>query len=429
MPMRMSRRKSGFKHALSDLKTGCKSKMLIRRYGKALGLVILVVLLTGVLGTFPQQYANAQGGNLLRNGSFEQGFVAQPGCGTIGAGWHCFTNDGETNYGFFDDAKPATAADGQHSQLIELSTVDQGFANHDRFAGIYQTVPVDCPAVYQISLRGMIRTSTLNDSFRDPWRYRVQIGWTFGSGPTWQSVTNWTDVGWDTYGYQLATTPLNSYQAKLITQAPYITIFVRVWKKWGEIGETLDVNLDSISLIRSNNTGPILPTLGPTPIPTAPPLKLIGGTPVAELPTPPITGGNFRYNIGVDPITGWPRLFGEHVAFSYPSSWQPTLTVISPTLETYQLGIGYVQAEQSIGFGSVGFQDIPRPDAVIVNKITIGGKEGVKVLRQDPSRVMHEYCTSGLNNQGSFCIRVALAVDSPMLALQLDRLVESIVFY
>lgn len=403
--------------------------MLTRGYGKAIGLIILVVLLIGVLSTFSQQHASAQGGNLLRNGSFEQGFVEQAGCGVIGVGWHCFTNDGETNYGFFDDPLAATAADGQHSQLIELSTVEQGFANPDRFAGIYQTVSVDCPAVYQINLRGMIRTSTKNDSFRDPWRYRVQIGWTFGSTTAWQAVTNWTDVGWDTYGYQLAPTSLNSYQAKLITQAPYITIFVRVWKKWGEIGETLAVNLDSISLTRSNNSGAILPTLAPTPIPTAPPLKLIGGTPVAELPTPAITGGNFRYNIGVDPITGWPRLFGEHVAFSYPSSWQPTRTVISPTLETYQLGIGYVQAEQSIGFASVGFQDIPRPDTAIVNKITIGGKEGVKILRQGPNYVIHEYCTSGLDNQGSFCVRVYLAIDSPMLALQLDRLVASIAFY
>jgi hypothetical protein len=390
------------------------------------------LLLAVALLSFIPRNVNAEGkGNLLRNGTFEQGFVQQAGCGTVGVGWHCFTNDGETNYGFFDDTDPAIAADGLHSQRIELSTVDQGFANHDRFAGLYQTVSVDCLAVYQISLRGMVRTSTKDDSFRDPWRYRIQIGWVFGSAPTWQAVTNWSDVGWDTYGYQLATTPVNSYQAKLIAQDPYITIFVRVWKKWGEIGEKLEVNLDSISLTPSSNAGPILPTLGPTPIPTVPALKLIGGTPVADLPTPPITAGNFRYTIGVDPITGWPRLFGDHVAFSYPSSWQPTRTVISPTatLETYQLGIGYLQAEQSIGFSNIGFQDIPRPDLVIVTKITIGGKEGVKVLRQDPTHVIHEYCTSGLNNQGSFCVRVSLAVDSPMLALQLDRLVESIVFY
>ena len=33
----------------------------------------------------------------------------------------------------------------------------------------------------------------------DPWRYRVQVGWTSGPSANWQSVTNWKDVGWDTY--------------------------------------------------------------------------------------------------------------------------------------------------------------------------------------------------------------------------------------
>lgn len=405
-------------------------KMLLRKRYCLIGGFLLLAFM--ILFKPLQTSANTSGtGNLLRNGNFEQGFAAQAGCGDVGVGWGCFTNDGDTNYQFYADTSPATAADGRQSQLLEISTVDMGFANADRYTGLYQTIAVECPALYTVSLRGMIRTSFTNASFRDPWRYRVQIGWTFGRVADWQAVTNWTDVGWDTYGYELATTPLNSYQAKLLTQAPYMTFYVRVWKKWGEIGERLLVNLDSLELTPAAAGGPVLPTVAPTPIPTAPPLKLIGGTPVAEL-APALANSRVNHvRLGVDPTTGWPRLFGEHVAFSYPSSWQPTRILISPTAtsEVYLLGIGYVPGEQTLGFADIGFQDIQRPDLISVTKLTIGGKEGAKFFRQGPDYVIHEYCTSGLDYRGSFCVRIRLAFDSPMLARQLDRLVQSIVFY
>lgn len=390
------------------------------------------LFLIGLSSLFYLPLSRANGiSTILQNGNFEQEFVTQPGCGAVGRGWGCFANDGETNYGFYADTNPATVADGTHSQLIEINTVNLGTANADRYTGIYQTVAVDCPAVYAVSLRGMIRTSFADDRFRDPWRYRVQIGWTFGRVADWQAVTNWTDVGWDTYGFELATTPLNSYQAKLLTQAPYMTFYVRVWKKWGEIGERLLVNLDSIKLVRAAADGPLLPTVAPTPNPTAPPLKLIGGTPVAELAPAPTNTGFRHAFIGVDPTTGWPRLFGEHVAFSYPSSWQPTRTLITPTstAEVYLLGISSATVEQTLGFADIGFQDIQRPDLISVTKMMIGGKEGAKFFRQGGDYVIHEYCTSGLNFRGSFCLRVRLPFDSPMVTQQLDRLVESIVFY
>jgi hypothetical protein len=66
---------------------------------------------------------------------------------------------------------------------------------------------------------------------------------------------------------------------------------------------------------------------------------------------------------------------------------------------------------------------------VLTSKFNIGNKEGVKWLRQGPNYMIYEYCTSGLDNQGSFCVRVNVPAGNPMLELQLDRLVRSIEFY
>ena len=80
--------------------------------------------------------------DVLANGGFEQGFGSQAGCGMVGSGWQCFTNGGAANYGFYDDQWDRTVADGKHSQLIEINTKGIMVGDADRYAGIYQTVPV-----------------------------------------------------------------------------------------------------------------------------------------------------------------------------------------------------------------------------------------------------------------------------------------------
>jgi LysM repeat protein len=186
--------------------------------------------------------------NVLANGSFEQGFTSQPGCGMVGAGWWCFTNGGAANYGFYDDQWDPVVADGEHSQLIEVNTKGIMSGDADRYAGIYQTVRVVDWAEYTLNLRGMIRTTNLTG---DPWRYRVQVGWTAGYQASWGTVTNWTDVGWDTYYERTSPGSLQSFSTRLKAEDDYITIYIRVWKKWGVPEEEIDINLDAIAL-----TGP-----------------------------------------------------------------------------------------------------------------------------------------------------------------------------
>ena len=64
----------------------------------------------------------------------EHGFGSQPGCGMVGTGWHCFTNGGGANYGFYDDQWTPVVADGGHSQLIEINAKGIAAPEHDRYA-------------------------------------------------------------------------------------------------------------------------------------------------------------------------------------------------------------------------------------------------------------------------------------------------------
>jgi hypothetical protein len=184
--------------------------------------------------------------NVLYNGGFEQGFSSQPGCGAVGSGWQCFTNGGAANYGFYDDQWDRVVSEGKHSQLIEVNTKGIMLGDPDRYAGIYQTVPVVDWAEYTLSLKGIIRTTSLEG---DPWRYRVQVGWTFGPYPDWTKVTNWLDVGWDKYYPRTEPGAFSSFTSRFMAESSHVTVYIRVWKKWGVPEEELDVNFDAISLV------------------------------------------------------------------------------------------------------------------------------------------------------------------------------------
>jgi hypothetical protein len=413
----------------------------LRPHTRALTIFTALLLLVALFSLWPAtgqatDSAHKKGANnLLVNGGFEEGFLYYPECGHVGKGWQCFTNNGQIEYGFYDDQWAPVVDKGSHSQLIELDTKNWGVSDPDRYAGIYQTVRVEPGAAYQFAMRGMIRTTDNNSNHRDPYRYRVQFGWTFGPNPDWTAVQKWVDVGWNRYDDRLQPGRFNNFSAKILAQEELMTIYVRVWKKWGDVNEELNVNLDNLSLVGSSVDALVFPTLEPTALPpdAPPPLRLNGGTPVAELPTPSSVYGRRYVPVpGAPPGTeNWPHYYGDHIAFAYPRTWQPRRLELAgdAVFEIYRLGIPDQLQEQIMGFSNVPFGDLQRPDVILASRITIGGKEGVKWLRQGPNYIIHEYCTSGINNEGSFCLRVLLPTDSPMIELQLDRLIQTIVFY
>ena len=184
---------------------------------------------------------------LLLNGNFESGFAMVPGMGAVGSYWGAFTNGGSVKYGFYDDQWAPVVADGVHSQLIELNTVGFGGSEANRYAGIYQTVRVVRGASYQLKMQGLMRE-------QNPWpndetyRYRVQWGYTVDGSTDWTQVSNWVELPWDKIDDRTSPTGLQSFFTSFIAPSDQITLFIRVWKKWGTTQKEVDVNLDSISL-------------------------------------------------------------------------------------------------------------------------------------------------------------------------------------
>ncbi len=220
------------------------------------GLGLVVVAILALVAAMPAM-TSASEMEALGNGGFEQGFQEINGCGTVGNHWDCFTNGGAAGYGFYDDQWESTVYEGDHSQLIEVSTKNMAAGDNDRYAGISQTTRVVQGEAYKLSLRGMIRTT---NSEGDPWRYSVQVGWLNEAQGDWRDVTNWVDVGWNTYYNLTEPGAFSAFQTRLVPDSEVITVFVRVWKKWGVAYEEIDVNLDAISL-----TGPAVnrPSDGP----------------------------------------------------------------------------------------------------------------------------------------------------------------------
>jgi LysM repeat protein len=265
--------------------------------------------------------------DVLANGGFEQGFTSQAGCGMVGSGWQCFTNGGAANYGFYDDQWERTVAAGKHSQLIEINTKGIMLGDPDRYAGIYQTVPVVHGGQYLLNLSGMIRTTSMDG---DPWRYRVQVGWTSGTGANWQSVTNWTDVGWDTYYERTNPGPFLTFNANITPDANYITLYIRAWKKWGVPNEEIDVNFDSISFVGPSPyyqqpvhpIAPIYPPVQPLPQP----LPEVKPWPPVVDPTGPVAPGCVTPCVPVNPPPPVGVCAGPNLVYNgnFESGFNPT---------------------------------------------------------------------------------------------------------
>lgn len=293
--------------------------MMRRRYTWAIILALVIVLTVGgsLASSMPLATSPTE---LLKNGSFEEGFTFQPGCGMVGAFWGCFQNGGTANYGFHDDQWDPVVYDGEHSQLIAIDTKKIG-GDPDRYAGIYQTVDVVPGQTYHFSIRGMIRA---DDHDPDPWRYRVQIGFDHTGGSDWTAVTDWIELPWDTYYPRTAPGEFSAYETTVTAQGTKLTVFIRVWKKWGDWYREVDVNIDAVSL-----TGPTV--IGA--VPAAP-------EPVAVTPPPPppqplvctgpnlLRNGDFEegfYGWGVGYYWGWFHNDGQASYTFHDDQWDPSV--------------------------------------------------------------------------------------------------------
>ena len=212
--------------------------------------VVLALFASLMLGSAAGLAVSQQ--DVLYNGSFEAGFSYVAGCGMVGNGWGCFTNGGSVAYGFYDDQWAPVRADGAHSQLIEMNTMQPAASEPNRYAGIYQTVNLVRGNSYQFKLSGLMREALKDgnkpDPNDDPFRYRVQWGYTPNGSADWTQVTNWVELPWNKIDNRTSPTSLENYATSFVAPSDKVTIFIRLWKKWGTVYREIDFNVDAISL-------------------------------------------------------------------------------------------------------------------------------------------------------------------------------------
>jgi len=252
---------------------------MFKRKQPMIAIAMTIALFAGlVLGSATGLAVTQQ--EVLFNGNFESGFSQIPGCGMVGNGWGCFTNGGSVTYGFYDDQWAPVRADGAHSQLIEMNTMQPAASEADRYAGIYQTVNVVKGGKYEFKVSGLVREALKDGMKPDPnddrYRYRVQWGYTADGSTDWTKVTNWVELPWDKIDPRTAPTGLQNFSTSFVAPGDRITIFIRLWKKWGTVYREVDFNVDAISL-----WGPAV---------AAPPTGVVVIPPPADRkpPTPPV---------------------------------------------------------------------------------------------------------------------------------------------
>lgn len=190
---------------------------------------------------FSQDEAIVQ--NVILNGGFEEGFQGEFG---VAYSWGGFSN-GNAVVGWNSDTWDKVVIAGQNAQMIEIKDT----AELNRYAGIYQTVPVVPGKQYKLTIKGLIR-STEGDIHVSDYGYRLQYALDYEGGTTWELVgdESWVELPWDeqplhdpTGSYRIGT-----YETTITAKSDQLTVFIRAWKKWINNGSGI-FDLDEISLV------------------------------------------------------------------------------------------------------------------------------------------------------------------------------------
>jgi len=201
--------------------------------------ILSLMILAGLLAVGTTSWADYP--NLIKNGSFEEGFT-----NGVGNHWQTFANGGLADYSFHADDWDRVVWDGEYSQLIEISTKAYGGSEPDRYAGIYQVVDVVPGARYEFNFRGMVR-STEGDEEDSQYGYRIQLGFDYNGGTDWQAVTEWIEMPWPEYP-RLEPGYWKNYYKVIYPTSNKLTIFIRCWKKFPTAREEGLFNIDGVSL-------------------------------------------------------------------------------------------------------------------------------------------------------------------------------------
>lgn len=216
------------------------------RDGIGIRILLSVVVLVGLLylpsPVFSQQEPVIQ--DLIINGGFEDGF--QDGFG-VGYGWGAFSN-GSALVGWNGDTWHKVVVTGKNAQMIQIENA----AERDRYAGIYQTVPVIPGKQYKLSLSGLVRSEEGDPAISD-YGYRLQYAIDYDGGTNWELLDgdSWRELQWDEQPLYLSDDESyhqDHFETTITATGDQLTLFIRGWKKWLNDGTGI-FNLDEISLV------------------------------------------------------------------------------------------------------------------------------------------------------------------------------------
>ncbi len=209
-------------------------------------LAVVSLILATLLSLVPVAAFGEGESHLLINGSFEDGFQDDG----VGISWDRFDNGAGGGYGWYDDQWDPVVFDGEHSQLIEINSkyeTSETVAG-DRYAGIYQTVTVVPGADYELTIRGLVR-STEGDPDASTQGYRLSWGIDYQGNADWKDVDDWKDLGWDDQPRESWDVTIHEAKTTITAQGDELTLFLRAHKKWPVVGVEGDYSLDGLSLV------------------------------------------------------------------------------------------------------------------------------------------------------------------------------------
>ncbi len=202
-----------------------------------------------------QPPAEPESGNVIRNGSFEDGFDPYG----VALEWTAFVTQDGAVYGWEDETDPAHVSHGEHAQLMRI----MGPSKPNQFIGMHQTVEVVPGETYTLILHGLTRSSLASEDY-EPLAFRLQWAIDEQGGTDWQVVewVDWTDLGWNDVQLNVKNPTMNVYVVHVTPQADTLTLFIRGWSKWAFFQSEVKYYVDGISL-----EGPIsgeaqMPTTG-----------------------------------------------------------------------------------------------------------------------------------------------------------------------
>jgi LPXTG-motif cell wall-anchored protein len=180
-------------------------------------------------------------GNVVRNGSFEDGFDANG----VGQGWTAFSSDDGAVFSWEPDSDPMHISHGSHAQVMRI----MGPGKPNTFVGVYQTLDVVPGAKYTLALHGVIRSSLAAEN-HDPLAFRTQYAIDESGGTDWQAVewAEWTDPGWDDVQLDVKWPPMDAHVIEFTPTTDKVTLFVRGWSKWAFFQSEAKFYLDGIFL-------------------------------------------------------------------------------------------------------------------------------------------------------------------------------------